>query len=41
MSRKNLERLALAYCLLVLGAAGWFWARQVGSVLELLRLAYG
>ena len=41
MSRKTLQRVAVGYGVLVLAAAAWFWARQVQSVIELLRLAYG
>lgn len=41
MSRKTLEKVAVAYCLLVLAGAAWFWSRQVESVIELLRIAYG
>ncbi|MDZ7671072.1 MAG: hypothetical protein U5Q16_17230 [Gammaproteobacteria bacterium] len=41
MSRKALEKLALAYCAVVLAAAVWFWSRQINSVIELLRIAYG
>jgi ABC-type uncharacterized transport system permease subunit len=41
MGGKVLEMLALVYCLAVLLAAGWFWSRQIGSVIELLRIAYG
>lgn len=41
MSRKSLQRIALGYCILVLVAAIWFWSRQVQSVIDLLRLAYG
>jgi ABC-type uncharacterized transport system permease subunit len=41
MSRKSLQRLAVAYCVIVLAGALWFWSKQVQSVLELLRIAYG
>ncbi len=41
MSRKVLQRIAVAYCLAVLAGAAWFWTLQVQSVLELLRMAYG
>ncbi|HEX7036509.1 MAG TPA: hypothetical protein VF210_12075 [Pseudomonadales bacterium] len=41
MSRKSLQRIALGYCILVLAVAIWFWSRQVQSVIDLLRLAYG
>ena len=41
MSARTLEKIALgASALIVLGAV-WFWASQVGDVLELLELAYG
>jgi hypothetical protein len=33
--------MTVGYCVAVLSAAAWFWARQVHSVVELLRLAYG
>jgi hypothetical protein len=36
-----LQRIAVVYCVVVLAAAAWFWSRQVESVLELLRMAYG
>lgn len=41
MRGRNLQWLAVAYCTGVLALAAWFWARQVHSVIELLRLAYG
>jgi hypothetical protein len=41
MSRKTLQRIAVGYAVLVLVGAAWFWTRQVQSVIELLRLAYG
>lgn len=41
MSRKLLQRIAVGYCLLVLAGTLWFWGRQVQSVIELLRIAYG
>lgn len=41
MSRKMLERLAVGYCVLTLAVAAWFWTKQVQSVIELLRIAYG
>jgi hypothetical protein len=41
MSRKTLERVALGYCTVVLLGAAWYWSRQIESVIELLRLAYG
>ena len=41
MSRRLLQRLAIAYCAAVLGGAIWFWTLQVQSVIDLLRLAYG
>lgn len=41
MSRKALERVAVGYSALVLVAAIWFWTRQIQSVIELLRIAYG
>jgi len=41
MNRKTLQRLAVGYCAVVLVAAAWYWTRQVQSVIELLRLAYG
>lgn len=40
-AQRRLERLLLVYAAGVFLAAGWFWARQVESVVELLRLAYG
>lgn len=41
MSRKTLQVIAVAYCLGVLGVGSWFWIRQIQSVIELLRIAYG
>jgi D-alanyl-lipoteichoic acid acyltransferase DltB (MBOAT superfamily) len=41
MSRKILQSVAVVYCAAVLVAALWFWSRQVNSVIELLRIAYG
>ncbi|MEQ8857452.1 MAG: hypothetical protein RIC56_02285 [Pseudomonadales bacterium] len=41
MSRKLLQVLALGYCAAVLAVAAWFWAQQVQSVIDLLRIAYG
>lgn len=41
MSRKNLQRIAIAYGAAVLAGALWFWTLQVQSVIELLRIAYG
>lgn len=41
MIRKPPQRLAVGYCVVVLIAAAWYWARQLHSVIELLRLAYG
>jgi hypothetical protein len=38
---KALRWIAVGYCAAVLAVAVWFWARQVHSVIELLRLAYG
>jgi hypothetical protein len=41
MSRNALQRIAVCYSILVLAGALWIWSRQVQSVIELLRLAYG
>jgi hypothetical protein len=41
MSRQRLEKITLAFCGVVLAAALWFWIRQIGSVLELLRMSAG
>ena len=41
MSKQLLEKLALAGGVLIVLGAAWFWALQVGDVLELLELAYG
>ena len=42
MSRKNLlEKAALVFAAVTVGAAAWFWTLQVQSVIELLRMAYG
>lgn len=41
MSQQTLERLALAASGVLLGAAVWFWQRQLVDVIELLRMAYG
>ncbi len=40
-ARRRLQRLLVIYAGAVLLAAGWFWIRQIESVVELLRLAYG
>ena len=41
MSSRTLQKVALGASLLILVGAVWFWALQVGDVLELLELAYG
>ena len=41
MSKELLEKAALGLSVLVIAGAIWFWAEQVGDVLELLSLAYG
>ena len=41
MNKKTLERAAFGFAAVVIAAAAWFWSRQVGDVIELLRLAYG
>jgi len=41
MSRSTLEKIALVTSSGVLIAATWFWALQIGDVLETLKLAYG
>ena len=41
MSKKALERAVFSFAAVVIAAALWFWSRQVGDVIELLRLAYG
>lgn len=41
MKRNSLQWLAVAYGTVVLLAAAWFWSRQVESVIDLLRIAYG
>lgn len=41
MSQQLLERIALGATAGVIVGAIWFWALQVGDVIEILRLAYG
>jgi hypothetical protein len=41
MSREGLEKVALGLSAVVLISAMWFWALQIGDVIELLNLAYG
>ena len=41
MSKQGLERIAVASGVLIVLAAAWFWALQVGDVIELLEMAYG
>ena len=41
MRKKTLERAVFGFATVVIAAALWFWIRQVGSVIDLLRLAYG
>ena len=41
MSRKVLEKAAYGFAAVVIAAAVWFWSRQVGDVIDLLRMAYG
>ena len=35
------EKIATLFCVGVLVAAAWFWALQIGDVIEILSLAYG
>lgn len=41
MGKTRQEKVAFGFCLCVLAGAAWFWALQVGDVLELLALASG
>lgn len=41
MKKRVLERAVFGFAAVVITAAAWFWSRQVGDVIELLRLAYG
>jgi hypothetical protein len=41
MSKSVLEKLAISFAVLVFTSAIWFWSRQVGDVLETLKLAAG
>ena len=41
MRKARLEKLAVIVSAVVIFAAAWFWALQVGDVLELLEMAYG
>lgn len=41
MSKNVLEKTVFAFATVVLAAAGWFWVRQIESVLALLEMAYG
>jgi hypothetical protein len=38
MSKTALERLTIGFSLAVIAGAIWFWAGQVGNVLEMLSL---
>ncbi len=41
MQKTTLERLTYGITIVVLCGAGWYWATQVQSVLEILEMAYG
>ena len=41
MKRRFLEKAVFGFAAVVIAAAIWFWSRQVGEVIDLLRLAYG
>jgi hypothetical protein len=41
MRAQTRQWIAIGYCTAVLVVAAWFWSRQIHSVVELLRLAYG
>ena len=41
MNQAHTEKLALATSITILGAAIWFWAVQIVSVVETLKLASG
>ncbi|MFU8814729.1 MAG: hypothetical protein ACNA7W_05245 [Pseudomonadales bacterium] len=41
MNQARKEKIALGTSVLVLGAAVWFWATQIVSVVETLKLASG
>ena len=41
MKKSTLERVVFSFAAVVIATAAWFWSRQVGDVIELLRLAYG
>jgi hypothetical protein len=40
-SRAVKEKLAVGASVVIIAAAVWFWALQIGSVIETLRLASG
>ena len=39
--KSNLEKIALGFCCATLVSLTWFWAVQVGWVIETLQMAYG
>ncbi len=41
MSKSVLEKLAFSFAAVVFTAAIWFWSRQIGDVLDTLKLAAG
>jgi len=41
VTRQTLERLSYVIALVVVGASIWYWHAQIGSVLEVLEMAYG
>ena len=38
---ERLEKIALGFCVATLVSLTWFWAVQVGWVIETLQMAYG
>jgi hypothetical protein len=41
MSKPRLEKLSIVLSLAVIACAAWFWAGQIGNVLEMLSLLEG
>ena len=39
--KSKLEKVALGFCFATLVSLTWFWAVQVGWVIETLQMAYG
>ena len=39
--KSKLEKIALGFCFATLVSLTWFWAVQVGWVIETLQMAYG